>query len=331
MSGRPRRGGQPACECYLTYPPNGKELAGLMSRVADVARILDEAGIGSILFGWQAMALTRGDMNFKEVDFVVHEDKLDSAEIALKKKGFTLCTDPRCSELCVDRAPKNLFDHWAGLPYEERVMGPSQYAAIVALDRWHPIAAAYYHIADRYPQYSILALHRRSYLLWWLTEIQLGPPADGDRNIMLTTDDRLSMENQRSGPWTELYPIKTLAPWVYVETLILLWCRDFEHPEELSNVWDHMLIVLSDVDQWEINVNIGNDYWASWDGIMDRGPLERMLSDETSPPFRENPWKKGVKGLPLERQNIWVQTKQLRAKLMKQNKLPFPPVPKAEP
>ncbi|KAL4965942.1 uncharacterized protein BDV14DRAFT_199394 [Aspergillus stella-maris] len=300
--------------------------------VTDVARFLDEAGVASILFGWQAMVLVGTDTCSKKVGFVVKEDELDSATNTLADKEFHRCTNPECPELSADRLPADFLAHWEeqDLSVEERVLTQSEYAAILSQDRYHPVAAVHYHIADKYPEYAILALHRRSYLLWRLPKIPLASPADGDRNLMLSTDDRLNMENSRSGPWTELYPIKILTPWAFVEALIILCCRNFYHFEDLGEAWDAMLRGFAELDRWEIKNNIDDDFRASWDGLMGRGPLERQLWSATSPKFKEKPWEKGVKGLPLVRKNIWVPTRQLRDKLTAENKLSFLLMPKPE-
>ncbi|KAL2869090.1 uncharacterized protein BJX67DRAFT_379568 [Aspergillus lucknowensis] len=250
----PRGGGQPA---------------------ADVARILDNAGIPSILWGWLAIALYGRDKGMSEVDFVIPDEKVEAATNALIAHGFTPCGDAHCSELHCDRLPADDLDHWDDLPMEERLLSPNHVRCILAEDRFHPVAAVHFHIQSQYAHYHILALHRKSYLLWSLPDFGLEPPAAEDRNLMLSNTPHMGLDapNSGSGPWENLYPMKVLTPWACAEALILVHCRDEGHLQELDSVWRRMLFGLM-VRDWQISRYIGSSFQEAWGALNGRRPDE---------------------------------------------------------
>ncbi|KAL2826315.1 hypothetical protein BDW59DRAFT_161154 [Aspergillus cavernicola] len=256
-------------------PGGMSQLHGGAGLAVDVARILDEAGIPNVLWGWMAIALVGKDIGMREVDFVVPDEKVESATNVLAAAGFTVCMAPNCFELCEDRLPENHLDHWEGLPPEQRFMSWSHVNSVVAKDRRHPVAAAHFHVNTQYPSSEILAVHRKSYILWKFPPLTLDLPAN-DRNLMLSTDNRLTTRNGGTGPWIDLYPIKILTPCACAEALIYLRSRDYAHIKKLWRVWRSMLIVLSANDA-EIRHQIQPSFRVVWESLNCRGPEEQNM------------------------------------------------------
>ncbi|KAL2813642.1 hypothetical protein BDW59DRAFT_167450 [Aspergillus cavernicola] len=69
---------------------------------AEAARLLDEADVPYVLFGW-GLALVGDDGGYEDVDFVIHEDMTTLAIRALCDAGYPLCDDMSCPELRRDR------------------------------------------------------------------------------------------------------------------------------------------------------------------------------------------------------------------------------------
>ncbi|KAJ0417619.1 hypothetical protein BJY00DRAFT_315731 [Aspergillus carlsbadensis] len=240
---------------------------------ADVARILDQASIDYLLWGWKALAVLANDKGYPEVDFLIPDTQMNSAVDRLNASGSfgRACTRADCPELSEDRLPANHLSHWKDLPQEHRLLTAHQLTDIQAEDRFHPVAHAHFHIDALYPGYSVLALHKQSYILWAWPDLDLGGPISGSNVMLLTNDPRLTQEHGRSGPWDGLYPIKTLTPWAYTEAILLLICRDSLHYMGLDNMWETMLAYLSRCDA-EVRTRLSPQFIESWEGIMLRGP-----------------------------------------------------------
>jgi hypothetical protein len=207
---------------------------------ADVARILDEAAVSHILFGWMAVSLVGKDFGFQvrdsfplrlsirtltcqeEIDFVIPDSKLQSATGALTKAGFPLCNIPYCSELepCRNKNTRNHDD-------------------MKAKNRHHPVAACHFHIMK--PGQALVSLHKESKLLWWLPHYTAS-----DDHLWLSTDSRLHLG---TCPWLELYPIKLLNPKWLVKAVLTLLCRDGGQPQTGWEMWYSMAQCLVELEK----------------------------------------------------------------------------------
>ncbi|KAL4907364.1 hypothetical protein BDW74DRAFT_149032 [Aspergillus multicolor] len=141
----------------------------------------------------------------------------------------------------------------------------------------------HFHIDAIWSQYSILRLHKKSRILWWPPNIPLGPVADDD--FRLSTDPSLPVGTENggigTGPWRNLYPVKTLRAARLYESVILLLCI---HWDALDMSWDllHFMLgagVVKDVEDHvyaEIRDNLKPEFkpvWNSYHGPK-TGPLE---------------------------------------------------------
>ncbi|KAL4998365.1 hypothetical protein BDV10DRAFT_185404 [Aspergillus recurvatus] len=134
-----------------------------------VARLLDQAGVPNVLWGWLALALVASDHGNRGVEFaefVILDDKLDA--------GFTPCTSTECPELCGDQFPPEIWYNTF------QYMGSGQRAAVMgagmSFDRYHPVAAVHYQVVQQSDEYRILSLHKESSQLWWLPELKITLP-----------------------------------------------------------------------------------------------------------------------------------------------------------
>ncbi|KAL5337207.1 hypothetical protein BJX70DRAFT_399852 [Aspergillus crustosus] len=154
---------------------------------------------------------------------------------------------------------------------DPRGLTPPAMRDALALDRQHPVAAVHFHISSQDPDFDLLALHRRSSLLWWLPRIQLGNPSIEDRDLTVTTDPRLPTQYECSGPWTGLYAIKILTQVAFAEAVITLGLRDLYHPKGLGILWHSMYRFFMDHDA-EISSRIKPEFGELWAHYMDRRP-----------------------------------------------------------
>lgn len=115
---------------------------------------------------------------------------------------------------------------------------------IIAWNRYHPVGDSHFHIKNGF----VVHLLPQSKIIPWLTEIQPGPPADDDADLMLTTDPTLpaAAENGPSGAWRHRYPVKILNPDSFTESVMWLYCRDVEHDDYLHCRWSDMQMALRD-------------------------------------------------------------------------------------
>lgn len=117
----------------------------------------------------------------QDIDIVVEKGKLKTAR-AITDADYIKCTDQGCPELGEDRHP-----HFDWLPENTWEEVKAKYDAVsegYTLHRFHPIAAAHFHI----PRGYIVSLYRKSHLLWWFREIPAGAPAPDDPDIVHSTD-----------------------------------------------------------------------------------------------------------------------------------------------
>ncbi|KAL2872043.1 uncharacterized protein BJX67DRAFT_376889 [Aspergillus lucknowensis] len=240
---------------------------------ADVAQILDDAGIPSVLWGWLALALFHEIGAKSEVDFVIPDHEVESATNALTASGFTPCGDVQCAELRVDRLPADHLDHWDNLLVEHRLLSESHVRCILAEDRFHAVAPVHFHIQSRYPHsgYQILSLHQKSSLLWSFPEFGPAPPPADDRNLIISDDPRWASTtgDWGSGPWENVYPMKVLTPWGYAEAVMLFYWRDCGHFQNLDKFWSSLLICLMEHDE-HISGQLRPQFQMAWDWLNGR-------------------------------------------------------------
>ncbi|KAL2871456.1 uncharacterized protein BJX67DRAFT_377225 [Aspergillus lucknowensis] len=162
----------------------------------NMARILDEANVGNVLWGWLAVSLIQNDRHFPEIEFVIPDKQIQLATDALVAAELPLCTDAQCSELRSDRLKWNARPRDPQQPLfvdlaQDQAQGVSDWskdnlAAILAHNRRHPVGAAHFHLDTH-----VLHLLRQSEILFWMPEIPPGPPAADDLDLMLSTDPSL--------------------------------------------------------------------------------------------------------------------------------------------
>lgn len=237
---------------------------------------------------------------------MVPDSLLLLATNALIASGFTLCKDSDCEELREDRHPPDSDDEHPIIRGNQPI-SPREVRSILAHNRYHAIADAHFHIGSKYSFYTTLSLYNKSSTLWWLPDIQLGPPVDDDPNLMLSNDPQLLpfKKGGSSGPWIGLYPIKALKPSPLAEAIILLLCRDYGDVKHVYRGWVRMSCAL-----------VGQKGHT-----MNREAIERSLKPQFLPV-----WHSFTCCGP-EGQNIYIPLRQLRDKLIENNELPhLPPV-----
>ncbi|RDW70682.1 uncharacterized protein DSM5745_08193 [Aspergillus mulundensis] len=208
------------------------------------AEMLDKAGVPNVLWGWWSFSLTNVYHPFPEVEFVVVDDKLDAAVAALKTSNrMRFCADPNCPETRADKYPNERQPRYVNQATSQHMISPAMAAQIMATNRFHILADQHFHLDARGGRFSILRLYRKSRMLWWLPEIPLGPVGNDD--LILSTDPSIpaSRENggMGTGPWTDLYPVKTLRAARLYESVILLFCIHWAAADESYDVLDNMV------------------------------------------------------------------------------------------
>ncbi|KAL4900140.1 hypothetical protein BDW74DRAFT_104498 [Aspergillus multicolor] len=251
----------------MPVPMNGGKLA------YEVAKLLDEAGVPNVLWEWLALGLLAADNGNREIEFVIADKKFDEAKRVLAAAGFAACTNTNYRERCENRFPVQHMAHVAR-NIDQYDSGGAMGAAL-AYDRYHVVAAVHYHV-ETLPQwqpYELLSLHKQSAQLWWLPELSTDPPSADDHYLTLSNSARLPTGNGRTAPFSrpDQYPMKVLLPWVFVEALILLRCRDYGHKHDLHNLWEYMLIKFMSHDA-DLRDKIDQRFRLVWDSINDRGP-----------------------------------------------------------
>ncbi|KAL2855418.1 hypothetical protein BJY01DRAFT_243143 [Aspergillus pseudoustus] len=168
---------------------------------ADVARILEEAQILSILMGWQVLCIYDQPNDYGDIIYVIRDDLVDSAKDALVDatagtinteyligKKYPLCSNITCMELQEDR--------WGHREF---------YCADWQLAR-HPRPAYHFH-AKRSPWGFVVHLVRKSEFLLWLpdSDMELSQDQPGLKNdhayLTVSTDPDLPF------PWLGQHPV----------------------------------------------------------------------------------------------------------------------------
>ncbi|KAL5337206.1 hypothetical protein BJX70DRAFT_399851 [Aspergillus crustosus] len=241
---------------------------------ADFARILDTAGVPNLLFGWTALALLGKDRGYKEVDFVINDNQVDTARKAIEDRfGAQHCSDSNCPELDEHRNAHHFGEN--GL-IAQRGFTPEVQKEALAYDQYHPVAAIHFHIITGVNCFEILSLHRKSSLLWWLPDLELAAPDRNDRNLTVTSDDRLPTHHGCTGPWVGYYSVKILTQVAFAEALILLKC--WNHPNMLGTLWGVMIGFLYPLDA-QIRDLIAPEFQDLWTIQMQRGPPGATVHD----------------------------------------------------
>ncbi|KAL3463682.1 hypothetical protein BJX64DRAFT_287151 [Aspergillus heterothallicus] len=125
---------------------------------ADIARILDTAGIPHILFGWWAAGCHGTDRSPPEIDFIIPDSKMNASINAIAATShFQHCTNRDCVEWtgdrCVTRVPR---------PRERAPL--SVYADLMAYNNIFAVAREHFHIGPGYDYFSIVSLYAQSRL-----------------------------------------------------------------------------------------------------------------------------------------------------------------------
>ncbi|KAI9931099.1 hypothetical protein MW887_010756 [Aspergillus wentii] len=243
---------------------------------ATVAYLFDEAPIPHLLWGWLAIALTGENNASRRIEFVIPDEFIEIAGRTLQEAGFPLCSNRACPKL-----QHNRFNS--------------------------PVPDVHFHLdeIDRY--YNILALYSKSSTVWWLPYFSMRPPAEDDPHFILSTDKRLPprLPGGASGPWTELYPIKTLKPNALTEAVILLLVRDLNQPNGLDKWWKQLLA-----------------------SLVEERELKEAIVHKTLRPELQPFWTNFHAQFPAVDQ--WVPLEELREKMMLRDELPSPPVLSAD-
>ncbi|RJE26185.1 hypothetical protein PHISCL_01433 [Aspergillus sclerotialis] len=152
---------------------------------------------------------------------------------------------------------------------------------------------------------DILGLYKKSNLLWTLPDLELKLPAADDPNFMLASDERLpKTPDGGSGPWPSfLHPVRILTPTRFLETQILLHCRDYLHANCYSAHWNANLTYIA-------------EYVKPHNLIKEEDLDPRFL------PF----WRTMVDLNNLPPQSFKEELSKVRQKLIEDNELP-PPAP----
>ncbi|KAL4930187.1 uncharacterized protein BDV17DRAFT_290165 [Aspergillus undulatus] len=262
-------------------PPTSQRLASL------VAFLLDEAHIPNMIFGWTGLTLTGCTFNIREIEFVIPDHLISSATNTLTNAGYSfLCTHPKCPELHVDRD-------------KDRNVNSDP---LLQIDRYHSVETAHFHLDDwRY----LLSFHKKSEVLWWLDDSDLGLSIDFCGVLAKGEHADLVLSNNATrlpAPWVGLYPVRTLNPHSFTEAVMLLLCRNICHAERLDRMWGSILVALKDEDQNEekdssvIRKHVRPLFQPAWDWFNRRSENGDMMGLWKLLELREYLIKNGLLG-----------------------------------
>ncbi|KAJ0418805.1 hypothetical protein BJY00DRAFT_314715 [Aspergillus carlsbadensis] len=186
---------------------------------AEVAQILERAGVPTVLWGWWVVSLLGIHYGFPEIEFVLPDDNLATAVSRLIAAGYEYCTRRQCLELHAEGSV--VQDPTFQCPTTGKTyMSMLDIYTRTALNRFHVITNEHFHF-NRRGHFTVLRLYKQSRMLWWLPKdaIKLGPVAD--ENFMLSTDENIppSRANGETGTgcWRELPPLKIMKPAKFFE------------------------------------------------------------------------------------------------------------------
>lgn len=238
---------------------------------SNVASRLDQENVPNLAFGYLALNLTDSSReSFKEVDFVIPDAQMSCAIATLIMAGYNHCEDATCNEANEDRKSSL---HPSSEPIKETQFLTYQ-------DRFHPAPFAHFHLdsAD-----YILSLHLQSALLWWLPEIQTGPPDTADPDIILWDNEETTgvsfLEDKVSLYSSGYHPIRTLNSSSLTEAFIMLYCRDVIPEKPVRIHW--LLFVAKLLDHWDApGVNrrkfLRDEFKLVWECLNKRNCQNRL-------------------------------------------------------
>ncbi|KAL4929355.1 uncharacterized protein BDV17DRAFT_261664 [Aspergillus undulatus] len=105
-------------------------------------------------------------------------------------------------------------------------------------------------------------------------DIQLGPPAADDPDLILSDDSSLPAKTPGEtpdgpcGPWSGLYQVKISNANPFTESLLWLLCRDLRRNFSLWVWWSMMLEAVLEDDNFTKQLKSG--FRGAWDGINGR-------------------------------------------------------------
>ncbi|OJJ64324.1 hypothetical protein ASPSYDRAFT_39018 [Aspergillus sydowii CBS 593.65] len=97
----------------------------------------------------------------------------------------------------------------------------------------------------------------------WLAEIEPGPPAPGDPDLVMV---------ERPG----FYPVKILRPASFTEAVIRLLCRDMVRNNDLALLWLFMIDRIKE-DETTFSRHLRPEFQAAWNGLMGGGGYRNHL------------------------------------------------------
>lgn len=192
------------------------------------------------------------------MELIVPDDRIEAASNAITAAGFKAC---RARDCRYNRTFK----------------------------RHYPVADVHFHFHSKFYRGwgCLLSLFAKSRLLWWLPDLQLGPPAADDPDLPLSTDLRLPPHKYigGTGPWPDLYPAKVLNHNSYVEALIWLHIRDYNHMNMYDERWESWLQACR--VWWPLGVRTlrprFREFWDVWEDAppkpRDSGPFCELRAD----------------------------------------------------
>ncbi|KAL3443365.1 hypothetical protein BJX65DRAFT_311866 [Aspergillus insuetus] len=204
----------------MPTPSSGARLA------AEVAQILDRAGVPSFLWGWWVVSLLGIHYGFPEIEFVLRDDTLATAVSRLVAAGYEHCTSRQCLELHAQGSVMQDPTFQCSTHGKTYMSVPDLYGRM-ALNRFHVVADENFHF-NRRGQFTVLRLYKQSRMLWWLPKDAIKVGLVADEYFMLSTDENIPPSQANggigTGPWRELPAIKILRPAKFFEALTLLRC-----------------------------------------------------------------------------------------------------------
>ncbi|KAL4908562.1 hypothetical protein BDW74DRAFT_175244 [Aspergillus multicolor] len=230
----------------------------------DVADHFHQANLPYVLFGWQAIPLAGSRAITNEVGFVIPDAHMAAAINVLVAAGYDHCQDATCNELKVDRVGPNNSD----------------INMVISKNRYHSVPAAHFRFQP--DNVYALSLHLQSEVLWWLPDIQAGPPAANDAAFMLSNDPRLPpcLDEGGSGPWLGVddTPVKIMKINSLTEAVMWLWCQD-SALRILQVCWMAVLKELEDEPEGrhtKVTKKLRPDFQYAWDCFSSAIRLTRL-------------------------------------------------------
>lgn len=233
----------------LRYP-------GLKKATANIAKLFDDAGIGYVLVGYGGIAIVASDLGYDDIDVLVEDDQLDTAIETILAAEYDMCVLDDCYELQEDRMPE--LDAQINADSTEEEIEAHYRKITRYYDRYHLVANAHFHVSGDDEDEYVLSLYPKSEMFKSLPDLPIGTDlASDDPCFILSTDEaRLPARGLKkwigdvqdvgevgpnrgrsSGPWYELYPVKTLTPATHVNVVIERLWQDFDLVRKIDWMW----------------------------------------------------------------------------------------------